>query len=556
MMRHHRQLTLLFCLFLTLLQVLPAYADGQVGIWMRFEQPFTSTRDYANPLYDVRQFRVKFTSPSGRVKQINGFWDGGRNWKVRFAPDEQGTWTWESVCSDAQNAGLHQVKGSFTCTPNNSKQALYRHGALVRPKGAWHLAHADGTPFFWAACTAWNGTLKSTEQEWDAYLDHRARHGYSVIQFVTTQWRGGDQNSLGQVAFAGSGRIQLNPDFFRHLDGKIDRINQHGLVAAPVLLWALGVSQGRELSPGYYLPEAEAILLARYMVARYGGNQVVWILGGDGKYTDENEQRWKNIGRGVFGDEHPGLVALHPGGGGWIGEAYARESWLDIVGYQSGHNNHPRTLTFINKGPVAGLWSKLPPRPLINMEPVYEEISPQVSATDVRNAAYWSILSAPTAGITYGANGIWPWLREGEQILNHAGTGEHASRWHQAINLPGSMQYGYLADFMRSLEWWNLRPAPELLVQQPGDQQPGSFVSVSQSTDGNTIVAYLPKPGPVKLFNLNHHAYEAQWFNPVTRQTAKARTLAKGTLLEVSPPADAGDLVLVLKRKSRDRLRQ
>ena len=37
----------------------------------------------------------------------------------------------------------------------------------------------------------------------------------------------------------------------------------------------------------------------------------------------------------------------------------------------------------------------------------------------MRNASYWSILATPTAGITYGANGIWPWLREGEEILNH-----------------------------------------------------------------------------------------------------------------------------------------
>src|SRR5690606_8383323 len=119
---------------------------------------------------------------------------------------------------------------------------------------------------------------------------------------------------LGQVAFEGSGLISINPEFFQHLDKKIDQVNDAGLVAAPVLLWALQVAQGRELSPGYYLPDHEAILLAKYMVARYGAHHVVWILGGDGRYTDQYEHRWKNIGRGVFGGEHPGLVALHPGG--------------------------------------------------------------------------------------------------------------------------------------------------------------------------------------------------------------------------------------------------
>ncbi|GEO05713.1 hypothetical protein AAE02nite_33770 [Adhaeribacter aerolatus] len=546
----HRHFFSLTFLFLTLIGALPGYAAEPIAIRTKFEHAFTSSKDYANPLYDVKKFSVKFTSPTGRVKNINGFWDGDRNWRVRFAPDEIGAWTWESTCSDAENIGLNGVKGSFTCTDNKSKLAIYQHGEIIHPKGSYHLTHADGTPFFWAACTAWNGTLKSTEQEWDTYLSHRAQNGYNVIQFVTTQWRGGDKNSLGQVAFEGSGKIKLNPAFFRHLDGKIDKINEHGLVAAPVLLWALGSVQGRELSPGYYLPEEEAILLARYMVARYGGNQVIWILGGDGKYTEENEQRWKNIGRAVFKDEHPGLVALHPGGGSWIGEAYAQEKWLDIIGYQSGHNNSARTINFMNKGPVATTWSQLPPRPLINMEPVYEEINPNITAADVRNASYWSVLSAPASGITYGANGVWPWLREGEEILNHAGKGEKSSRWHQGIKLPGSMQVGYLANFMRTLDWWNLRPAPELLVAQPGEEQSGSFVSVARSTDGKTMVAYLPKGNAVKLYNLLNINYEAQWFNPVANKTQKGKVVTQNGFLVITPPADNSDYVLVLRQKS------
>lgn len=531
--------------------VLPAFSADTVGRWMKFEQSFTSSKDYGNPLYDVKTFSVYFTSPSGRVKTIHGFWDGGRNWKVRFAPDETGTWTWESTCSDTGNTGLHQQRGTFVCVGNNSNKAIYQHGSIIHPRGSYHLEHADGTPFFWAGCTAWNGTLKSTAQEWDTYLSHRAENGYSVIQFVTTQWRGAEKNSLGEVAFEGAGRIKINPDFFQHLDQKIDKINAHGLIAAPVLLWALAAAQGRELSPGYFLPDAEAILLARYMVARYGGNQIIWILGGDGKYIEENEQRWKNIGKGVFADEHPGLVALHPGGASWIGEVYAKATWLDIIGYQSGHSNSRHAQNFINRGPVAQNWDKLPPRPIINMEPVYEEINPGITAADVRNAAYWSILNAPTAGITYGANGIWPWLRTGEQILNHGFKGETASRWNEALELPGSRQIGYLANFMRTLEWWKLRPSPELLVEQPGDKDSGDFVSVSRSVDGATVVIYFPKPIAIKLYNLNNYQYKVQWFDPVSNEITKGKTTAKDLVLNIDPPTGGNDCLLVLTRLKR-----
>ncbi|HZG24955.1 MAG TPA: DUF4038 domain-containing protein [Chitinophagaceae bacterium] len=518
-----------------------------VAIWMRFEQQFKSAKEYNNPLYEAR-LKLQFTSPTGRVKNVYGFWDGELNWKARFMPDEKGLWKWKSSCSDTANKGLDGLSGSFTCTANRSTLQLYQKGAIKRTPGKYHLQYSDGSPFFWTGCTAWNGTLKSTDEEWDYYLENRRANSYNVIQFVTTQWRGGDKNSMGQVAFEGSGIIRINTGFFQHLDKKINEVNAHGLVAAPVLLWALPTLQGRDLSPGYYLPEEECILLARYMVARYGSHHVAWILGGDGRYTGENEQRWKNIGRGVFGDEHPGVVALHPGGGAWIGEAYAKENWLDIIGYQSGHNRAPKTVSWINRGPVASAWSSLPPKPMINMEPVYEEINPDITAADVRNASYWSILSTPTAGITYGANGLWPWLREGEFILNHAGKGERASRWRESLKLPGSLQVGYLSAFMQNLDWSNLKPDSALLVDQPGQNDIRRFVSISRTDDHKTMVAYVPSPAAIKIYNPGESVYDAVWFDPAINKTAKATTSTLNGVLNVSPPPGLADHVLVLKR--------
>lgn len=536
--------------FIALVQCWSACAQ-EVGIWMRFEQGFTSAKDYQNPIYNAK-LEVRFVSPTGRVKILQGFWDGGRSWKVRFMPDEQGRWEYSTNASDKSDAGLNGKTGSFNCVANNSAQAIYRNGSITRSRGLYHLEHADGTPFFWVACTAWNGTLKSSEEEWTHYLNDRVANNYNVIQFVTTQWRGGDKNSLGQVAFEGSGMITLNPEFFQHLDQKIDQVNAAGLVAAPVLLWALPTSAGRHLSPGYYLPEAEAILLARYMVARYGSHHVVWILGGDGRYTNEYEHRWKQIGRGVFGSEHPGLVALHPGGGSWIADAYAEEEWLDIVGFQTGHNNSDKTLAWITKGPAAATWHTIPPRIFINMEPVYEEIRPEIAARDVRNASYWSLLATPTAGITYGANGIWPWLRQGEEILNHASKGENVTRWRESLALPGSVQIGYLSAFFRELPWWNLKPAAELLVEQPGDAVIAEFISVSRTDDRNTIVAYVPVPRDFTLHNPGDTRYDAQWFDAVQNKTFEAKLAYAKGVLRVSRPAGDADHVLVLRRRNSD----
>lgn len=458
-------------------------------------------------------------------------------------------WTYTTECSDESNQGLHQIKGSFTCVPHDSEHAIYNKGSIEHVKGNYHLTYADGTPFFWTACTAWNGAIKSTDEEWAAYLENRVKNHYNVIQLVTTQWRGGDANTDGQVAFEGSGRIRINPAFFQHLDKKIDQVNAYGLVAAPVLLWALPFGAGRYLSPGYYLPDDEAILLARYMVARYGGNQVVWFLGGDGRYVDEYEQRWKNIGRGVFDAEHPGLVAQHPHGRSWIGNDYIEEDWLDIIGYQSSHSSEAPTVDWINKGPVAQQWHNIPPRPIINLEPIYEQIRENTTAQDVRNASYWSVFATPVAGISYGANGIWPWLREGETILNHSDA-PWTSTWKESINLPAGQQIGYLSAFIQKFEWWKLKPAhQQLLVQQPGDQVFNHFISVLKTDDYSTILAYVPVKSTFQLYNPLLMQYQVQWFNPATNQyTDTAVVEASNGILEFTSPEDQ-DMVLILTEK-------
>ncbi|MEX2234833.1 MAG: DUF4038 domain-containing protein [Cyclobacteriaceae bacterium] len=543
---NHTAKTLVIAMVFMVFQ--PAAVRGQdIGIWSRFEKEFTSSKDYTNPMYDLK-FNIRFISPTGKIKSIQAFWDGERSWKVRFMPDEKGTWKWNSECSDKTNNSLNGQTGSFKCTPNNSNLQIYQKGSVTKKPGRYYLEHADGSPFFWTACTAWNGTLKSTDEEWKYYLNHRVKNNYTVIQFVTTQWRGGDNNSLGQVAFEGSGVININPGFFQHLDKKIDEINRVGLVAAPVLLWALPTFTGRYLSPGYYLPEAEAILLAKYMVARYGAHHVVWILGGDGRYTEDYEHRWKNIGRGVFAGEHPGVVALHPTGKSWLGDVYAQEDWLDIVGYQTGHNNTDGTRSWITQGPVSSRWDKIPPKVLINMEPVYEQIRPEITASDIRNASYWSILSAPTSGITYGANGIWPWLRHGEEILNHAGKGEDASRWKESLDLPGSVQVGYLSAFFQRIEWWKLRPAPGLLLQQPGDSVIREFISISQTDDQKTIVAYLPSAREISIYNPWDNKYEGEWFDPAGNKTFKASLTNESGILMVARPSGKNDHVLILQK--------
>jgi hypothetical protein len=62
-------------------------------------------------------------------------------------------------------------------------------------------------------------------------------------------------------------------------------------------------------------------------------------------------------------------------------------------------------------------------------------------------------------------------------------------------------------------------------------------------------VAYLPKPNPIKLYNLNNYPFAATWFNPVSKKITTGKISTKNGALHIIPPAGENDLVLVLKRK-------
>jgi hypothetical protein len=489
--------------------LIPSAAEGQgVPVWGRWEGVFTAE---ATAPEETRLI-VTFTAPSGKTRTVEGFWDGGRVWKVRFQPGEVGTWRYETR-SEPAIPGLDGRQGSFQAQASAAAENRFlRHGAVGVSADGRYLVHADGTPFFWLGDTAWNGALLSSAEDWEAYLADRRWKRFTVVQFVTTQWRAAYANAEGQVAYTGYRQIRINPEFFRRLDERIDAVNRAGLLAAPVLLWALGDSTQ---VPGK-LPEDQAIRLARYIVARYQGHHVVWILAGDEDYG-RNGERWRRIGRAVFDRPGHAPVTLHPQGMQWRFDDFADERWLSLLLYQSGHGDDAGTLAWLHSGPPAEKWREPPARPVINAEPPYEghrayQSGQPHSAYNVRRAVYWSLLVAPTAGVTYGAHGIWSWQTEPGVPLNHRGTGV-ARPWREALRFPGSEDMRRVAELFESLEWWRLRPAPWLVGEQPED--PARFVGAAATEAGDQAVIYLPVGGAVRVaLERLRPGVEASWFNP------------------------------------------
>ena len=288
------------------------------------------------------------------------------------------------------------------------------------------------------------------------------------------------------------------------------------------------------------------------MVARWQGNHVVWILNGDGNYTGERSEKWKRIGRAVFESISHAPVTQHPGGRIWILNEFINEKWYDICGYQSAHNERDDNLKWIVFGPPSRDWKKEPYRPFISLEAPYEyHISDKtrMSADVVRRAHYWSLLNAPTAGITYGGHGIWGWDDGTRPPVDHPYTGIPL-HWKKALTMPGAEQMRHLYEFFTSIDFWRLRPEPELVVNQPGLIDVRKYVSLSRSEEKDIVVVYAPDNQVIELkleaLTRMPKSPNISWFNPRTGQTRPAVAVIGDKTCQIPVP-EKGDWLLLIK---------
>jgi len=524
----------------------------QVPIHSRFETVFESVLAYENPVQDVR-VTVEFISEAG-VFQVDAFWDGERCWRVRFSPPQTGHWSWRAYCSQTDDTGLLGQQGKFECIEAASSNDWLINGPLRVSADLRHLEYGNGTPFFWLADTAWNGPLKAEVGDWDDYLADRRMKGFSVIQFVATHWLGGATDTEGRTAYTNPQRIRIEPAFFHRLDQRIDRINDFGLVAAPVLAWAATWNQHDiHLNPGAALKEDQLVVLIRYLVSRYGAHQVVGILAADGSYLGAEAERWRRVGRATLVDS-PRLATMHPSARLWVDEEFKGEPWYSFNGYQSGQWTGPESPRWINERlqrDSDGQAISSRNMPTIDLETCYEGHLPldvpgpeKIDALAVRRACYWSLLAAPVAGVSYGAHGVWSWEESPAVPLNHPASGT-AQTWREAIGFPGSLGMSHLHAILKSVAWWSLSPCQELLDVQPGIDSPLEFVAAACSLERDLAVVYCPASGMIYLRRgFFDPDFEVRCIDPATGLELWARPLGEHVGIDCGT---GGDRVLLIK---------
>ena len=244
------------------------------GPWRTVEIAVESSRSYSNPYRDVNVEAI-FSGPGGMQLVRPAYWDGGSTWRVRFAPTQPGRWHYRIASDQQADEGLSGITGELECVEEASSLAIYRHGFLRKEPGGRHLAHADGTPFFWLGDThwrfAWESWDESNKPGWTSQfrgmVDKRAAQGFTIYQcnlmsFAATSpcWMPGKEYQMVDVTY-----------FQTVVEPRMAYIAEHGLVNALGLGWFMAVDADT----------AGLARFARYIVARYGSYPMVWTLGGE-----------------------------------------------------------------------------------------------------------------------------------------------------------------------------------------------------------------------------------------------------------------------------------
>jgi hypothetical protein len=500
--------------------------------WGRFEHTFKSSVTYPNAPQDAR-LTVIFLSPLGETNQAEGFWDGGRTWRVRFSPYQAGHWTFKSACSDTANKGLHDQSGEFVCSAPTGPTPLNQHGRVRVALDRRHLEYADFTALFWLADTAWSGARVSEPKEWQLYARTRAAQGYTAVHWTAAP--GADAKK--GMAFTGQERITINPQFFQRLDAKLDTLTRAGLVSAITPLWEMASDQQA-------LPEDQALLLIRYIVARWDADPVMWTLAPVG--GGPAAARWKRIGQAIFGQHPHSPVMLYAGNEPGLLDEFRDQGWVDLFGYQSLSDTSDPALKAAQTGRFSEEWAKEPTRPLIPFLPSENASKPSTqgrwTADDIRHAAYWNLLVTVPAGLTYGGQGVVDWDRaSGSQ------RGQNLPLWQRSLFLPAAKQLAHLAKFMNSIDFWRLRPEPNFVTAQPGGMSPARFIAAAGAETKNFTLVYVPEDRTLEIYlEALPPSPSVTWFNPRGQENSPAVAVVGGRSCQFPTP-EPGDWLLVMK---------
>jgi len=494
-------------LLLALVTVCPGAEE--FSRWHEVELRLSSSATVSDP-YRADPVSVRFNGPSGESMRVVAFSDDGRAYRVRTALGTVGDWRWE-IASAPSAAKFDAHAGTVRITPNPPDDLTLRQRGFLRVSDdGRYLTYDDCTPFFWLADTAWNALWRTTPDEWEEYLRHRAHQGFSVILAHATHSKSVTEhlNRDGLSPFQDGLPV---PAYWDALDRKILRANALGFV---VLLVGVGQS-----SSVMWRKETTEPAFARYIGARLSGSFVVFSPSMDIRYAPENDV----MGRALAEVAPRQLRTQHVGTDLPAALAYAASDYMSFAGLQSGHANGDIALSRAHVHDwLPAVQARAAGRPTLNLEAMYDRNGPTPSPAwrrfDARQLGYLSWLCG-SPGYTYGTEGVWKWTPSDQKNSRR-----------ESLDWESAQDMTRLRAFFESLPWWDLRPASGALQAEPEPIDRRGALAANR--DRSLVVAFLPGGDGLTIVRaFVPPGFTGTWFDPTT-----------GERIAAAPPKAVGDL--------------
>ncbi|MEQ8849928.1 DUF5060 domain-containing protein [Botrimarina sp.] len=549
----------------------PAIAGEPVTVWETTQFDFRSAETH--PWHSTPAYAEFVHRGSDTRRRVPLFSDGRGRWVARFAPTRAGEWEYTTHSDDK---GLDAQSGRLTAVEPKSDELrrnpnLRGHVRIAPDNRAFQ--YADGTPYLPLADTLWDGnTLRCGLNErgegpFAEYLADRKSKGFTAVLMRYLAGFGdnpkdptGEANEGGR-AFADRDLSELNPEYFRALDRRVEAIIDGGLVPiTPVCWW--GKTSGR-FCP---VPIDKAEQIVEYLSKRYASYTGVWCLSGEYQYAlrdcgwDANS--FDRLGRAVRrSDAYDHPLSIHPSSRTeWPAPhdqqssiAFHESDWLDHHWLQTGQSAR-QMANIVSR---AQQHRKLTPTmPVFCSEAYYEKRS-DPNHTYHSRWQYWTAMLNGCAGYGYGAWGVWNVYKPDSGAEFKSSEVENSSPFDEAVGFEGSSQMRHLRDLFDQLEWWRLEPARDRLTVDGGpcpkpkanDLTPPQCAGHSEGC----FIVYIPRGNAESRIALEVDTpagWRLVWLNPRNgeRIATTDAGLAQGGELPSRPsPADE-DWVAILRR--------
>ena len=345
------------------------------------------------------------------------------------------------------------------------------NGPLVVSDNHRFLQHENGTPFFWLGETAWLMPERLNRDEVAMYFKtcHEQEYNIAQVQVLNDV---PSYNVYGMPSHDDEGHLLVDApySYWKHLDYIIDTAAQNDMYVGLVCIWGGVVKKG-------LMNVEQAKTYGAFLANRYKDRpNIVWIIGGDIQ-GDVKPEVWEALATTIKQIDNRHLMTFHPRGRYTSAHWWSKAPWIDFHVFQSGHRRYgqrmgnkdypiPDNTEEDNWMYVDSTWSYKPLKPVLDDEPIYEEIPKGLhdasegfwNDCDVRRYAYWSVF-AGSCGHTYGHNAIMQFYREGLAPAYH-----NSIPWTQALQAPGFRQMKFLRRLMLRLPYFERVPDQSIVI--------------------------------------------------------------------------------------------